>query len=176
MGLLTWLIVIFIIIVIIVVAFIIIVIVVAGKNFLDCIESPFVCIFGGKNRQSGTVCLSSTACASGICKVGRCMNSGGTLNPGDKCTAGTGTCPKGYCCGGIPITCRKNDPNARQPGTMCTNCRQCASGNCIQQTINLCADENGKLPSGSRCRTVSKCAEFCTSGAGVRSRARLECT
>ncbi len=169
MALVEWLIVMFLIIIIIVIAFIVIVIVIAGKSALDCFKSPFACIFGGKNRQAGTTCLTSTVCASGVCKVGRCMNKSGTLNAGDKCTAGTKFCPKGTCCGGIPVICRDNNPDGRQPGYLCTNCHQCASGNCIQFAINRCAQEDGKFPPGTWCGSVSQCAEFCSTGAGQKA-------
>ncbi len=176
MALVEWLIIIFLIILIIIIAFIVIIIVLAGKSALDCTKNIIGCIFGGKNRQAGTICLTSSVCASGICKVGRCMNKSGTLNAGDKCTAGTKFCPKGTCCGGIPVICRDNNPDGRQPGYFCTNCHQCAFGNCIQFGVNRCTDENGKIPTLTKCRSESKCAEFCSTGAGKRNPVAWKCT
>lgn len=184
MGLFAWLIAIFIIIIIIIVAVIIIAIVLTGKDFLDCITHPFTCVFGGKNVKPGDFCVTSTQCASGICKSGRCMNSDGTLNPGDKCTVGPKArfCPTGFHCGGIPTICRANNPNGLAPGATCGSDGQCASGICIIEGISKCADDNGKLPTGTYCGLSpwgpNLCMEVCESGQGAKisGRAGWFCT
>jgi len=86
------------------------------------------------------------------------LASGCVMGPG-----GWGKCKPGEYCSGIKCV---PSPGTSNPGDSCTTDKDCRSGKCYIGGVNKCANDAGKLVTGTYCLLGTSCTSACASGSG----------